>query len=141
MRVTINTVAVGGVLAFLAYKAFRFFYWDRKPEMVTPQGLPVPMSVGKERSFHSLTRDASMFTLKTRRCAIQSGPRIFQKTGSSNGSTEAYFLSGVCSGPTCRSVNYIEDAGNAQTESCIILDGNGGEVLDFGNAATTVCNI
>ena len=89
----INTIAVGGLLVFLAYKAFRIFYWDRKPEMVTPQGLPVPMSMGKERSFHSLTRDASMFTLKTKRCAIQSGPRIFQKSGFSNGVVEAYFLS------------------------------------------------
>lgn len=141
MKWTINTVAVGAVALFLAYKAFRLFYWDRKPELVTPEGLPVPMSVGKERSFHSLTRDASMFTLKTRRCAIQSGPRIFQKSGCSNGSTEAYFLTGVCNGPVCRGGNYIEDGGNAQTESCIILDGNGGEVLDFGNAATTVCNV
>ena len=141
MRLTINTIAVGTVGLFLAYKTFRIFYWNRKPEMVTPEGLPVPMSVGKERSFHSLTRDASMFTLKTRRTAIQSGPRVFQKSGFTNGVVEAYFLSGISPGRPCSDVDYIEDAGNAQTESCVILDGSGGDSLDFGNAATTVCNV
>lgn len=138
---SINLLAIGVLSIFLAYKAFRQFYWD-KPELVTPSGMPVAMSVGKQRSFHSMTRDASMYTLATRRLAVQNNPTpTFQKSGFTNGVVEAFFLTGLCDVPCCRVPDYIADAGNAQTEACIILDGNGGDVLDFGNANTTVCNV
>ena len=136
---------MGAVALFFAYKAFRHFYWD-KAEMVTPEGLPVPLSVGKERSFHSLTRDASMYTLATRRRAIQGGivcnPGVtFQKSGFTNGVVEAYFLTGICEG-SCGVKNAIEDAGHARTEeACNIIDANGGEILDFGGAGTTICEV
>jgi hypothetical protein len=144
MQLSINAWALGAVALFFAYKAFRHFYWD-KPEMITSEGLPVPMSVGKQRSFHSLTRDASMYTEARRRRAIQGGTICndtvnFQKTGFTNGVVEAYFLTGICEG-ACAPRNVVEDGGTAQTEVCAIIDGNGGDVLDFGNAATTICDI
>ena len=143
MRVTINTIAVGVAGLLLAYKAFRIFYWDRKPEMITPNGLPVSMSVGKERSFHSKTRDASMYTLATRRGAIKSGSRIFQKSGFTNGVVEAFFITTPYTvAVPCKDTNYIESGGNALTEEdCTIIDANDGELLEFGNANTTICNV
>jgi hypothetical protein len=144
MQLSINAWALGAAVLFLAYKAFRHFYWD-KPEMVTPEGLPVPMSVGKQRSFHSLTRDASMYTEARRRLAIINNyDKKFQKTGFTNGVIEAFFLTGLCDRPCvlCKDIDYVEDGGNADTEeSCNIIDGMGEEILDFGNADTTICDI
>lgn len=145
MQLSINAWALGGLVFFLAYKALRHFYWD-KPELVTQEGLPVPMSVGKQRSFHSLTRDASMYTLATRRKAVLNNPNgTFEKTGFTNGVIEAFFLTGICDVPCvrCKDTNYLEDGGNALTnETCNVIDaGANGEVLDFGNANTTICNV
>lgn len=114
--------------------------------MVTREGLPVPMSVGKERSFHSLTRDAGLYTeARRRRAIVRNRPGIFQKTGFTNGVVEAFFLTGLCDVPceVCRPENIVEDAGNALTnETCRIIDaGDSGEILDFGNANTTNCDI
>ena len=143
MQLSINAWALGAVALFLAYKAFRHFYWD-KAELVTPEGLPVPLSVGKERSFHSLTRDASMYTEARRRRAILRNPTPkFQKSGFTNGVVEAFFLTGICDRPCirCKNIDYVEDAGNAWTEElCNILDANGGELLDFGNAGSAFCD-
>lgn len=97
MELSINAWALGGLVVFLMYKAFRHFYWD-KPELVTSEGLPVPLSVGKQRSFHSLTRDAGLFIEAQRRKAIQKNHEgTFQKTGFTNGVVEAFFLSGISS--------------------------------------------
>jgi hypothetical protein len=123
------------------------------PPPPNPNNLPwVPISTGKERSFVSKTRDAGMYTENLRRVAVISGycgsggsggTGMPKYKGSTNGSLEFYFLSGLCpvrpSGPVCPPEFEIEDGGNANTESCVIIDENVGELIDLGNANTNVC--
>ena len=119
------------------------------PPPPNPDNLPwVPISTGKERSFVSKTRDAGMYTENLRRVAVISGncggAGMPKYKGSTNGSLEFYFLSGLCPvrpGGSCPPDGEleIEDGGNANTESCVIIDENGGELVDLGNANTNVC--
>lgn len=65
--VNINTLSMGGVIIFLLYKGFAN---RRKPELRTPAGLPVPIGVGRDRSFVNQTGDAGAYTDQLRRRAL-----------------------------------------------------------------------
>ena len=109
-----------------------------------------PLAVGKERSFSS-GRDASMFTQQVRRQAIVNAhygsPHYVLREGThtsgfTNGVLELS-LTAVCEKICAAAAAVCEpilDGGNATTEYCEVLDGNGGgTVLDAGNAQTVVC--
>lgn len=139
----INTGVVGLLLLFIGYHIS--LAWWPQPQTTLPGGLPVPMSVGKTKTYTSLTRDAGMFTEKSRRCAIINGRNTsFNYKGSTNGSLETFFISGVCGiAPIiCPTIYEIEDGGNATTDTCNIVDGEAsGELIDGGNAGTNVCDL
>jgi len=113
---------------------------------------PPPLSVGKQRSFSS-GRDASMFTQQVRRQAVVNGfygsPNLVLResnhtSGFTNGVVEIYSITGLCQ-RVCAAVvdavcSPVLDGGNAATENCEVLDGNGGAVvLDAGSSQTVVC--
>lgn len=146
---TINTLFIG--LLFLIIGSGVTSYWLTKTDQYeAPTGvLPVPIQVGKNRIIVSKTGDASMQTEYRRRRAIigsnscGTSPK-FSHSGSTNGSLETFFLSSMC--PTfikeavgaCTS---IFDGGNANSEFCSVLDGNGGSIIvDGGYADTNVCS-
>jgi hypothetical protein len=138
----INLVLIGlMVVAVGLHLSHAFFSLDKPP----PSQLPwVPISVGKQRSFHSQTRDASLYTQTARRLAIINGGYSHTDKGSSNGSLEYYFLTALCPArPVVCPVyiNEVEDGGNANTESCVVFDENEGDLVDFGNADTNVCPV
>lgn len=56
--VNINTLSIGGVLIFILYKTLQN---RQKPELRTREGLPVPIGVGRERSFVNKTGDAGLY--------------------------------------------------------------------------------
>ena len=139
----INTGMAGLLLLFIGYHLA--LAWWPQPQTELPGGLPLPVSTGKSRSFVSMTRDAGMFTEKSRRCAISNGRNTtFSYKGSTNGSLETFFITGVCGigkAIICPTVYSIEDGGNATTDTCNIVDGGGGELIDGGNAGTNVCDV
>jgi hypothetical protein len=139
----INTGMIGILLLFVGYHVA--LAWWPQPQTELPGGLPLPVMVGKSRSFVSMTRDAGMFTEKSRRCAIINGRNTaFGYKGSTNGSLETFFISGVCGvAPIiCPTVLEIEDGGNATTDTCNIVDGEAsGELIDGGNAGANVCDV
>jgi hypothetical protein len=129
-----------------ALVAITLFYGERssvpqKFEQDLPQ-LLVPQSTGKERQIVSMTRDASMFTERSRRTAIMavhscngstSKPiRESNKTaGFTNGVVEAYMLSSICNiapveqpvvPPIC--ITTIYDGGFPYDDFQDILDGD-----------------
>lgn len=134
------------VIAVGIHITHAYFSLDAPP----PSKLPwVPISVGKQRSFHSQTRDAGLYTQTTRRLAVINGGCAgglhFNDKSSTNGSLEYYQLTGLC---PVRNVAIcppyipeVEDGGNANTESCVVFDENSGELIDFGNADTNVCPV
>lgn len=144
----INLVLIGlMVVAVGLHVSHAIFSMDKPP----PSQLPwVPISTGKERSFHSQTRDASMYTQTARRLAVINGSCAgggfqFNNKSSTNGYLEYYELSGLCPArPIVVCPPYIpevEDGGNANTESCVVFDENSGDLVDFGNADTNVCAV
>lgn len=135
----INAIVLGLMAAALLLFAYQASATGDKP----PTDLPwVPIQVGKTRSFHSQTRDASMYTERTRRTAIISNPNLVVGNKSSgNGSLEWNFLTGICVCPPRKRcfVNELVDGGYYDADSCNVLDGMGDEVADFGNAFTESC--
>jgi hypothetical protein len=140
--------------ALMALVMMNLVYQSHLNAPLAPQihTFPPPISTGKERSFSS-GRDASMFTQQVRRQAIVNAhygsPNVVLResnhtSGFTNGVVEIYSLSGVCQ-RICAAVveavcNPVLDGGNADSENCEILDGNGGGVvLDAGNSQTVVC--
>lgn len=110
-----------------------------------------PISVGKQRSFSSGNSDASMFIQQQRRRAIVNAhygsPHYVLREGThtsgfTNGVLELS-LTAVCEKICAAAAAVCEpilDGGNATTEYCEVLDGNGGDVvLDGGNVQTVVC--
>jgi len=130
------------VLGLMAFAILLYTIQSSTSETI-PTDLPwVPIQAGKTRSFHSQTRDASMYTERMRRTAIISNPdlRVGYK-GSTNGSMEWNFLTGICVCPPrkiCR-VNELVDGGYYDEDTCNVLDGMGSELADFGNAFTDTC--
>lgn len=140
----LNAIALG----LLALAILLHVYSVSQSEPKAPTELPwVPIQAGKTRSFHSQTRDASMYTERMRRTAIISNPDLVVGNKSSgNGSLEWNFLTGICVCPprkqvVCPPPEYIADAGNATSDVCDIIDGSGSEVLDFGDSSANVCDV
>jgi hypothetical protein len=134
------------VIAVGIHLTHAYFSLDKPP----PSQLPwVPISVGKQRSFHSQTRDAGLYTQTARRLAVINGScgrsGGMKDKSSTNGSLEYYFLSALCPArPNVVCPPYIpevEDGGNANTESCVVFDENSGDLVDFGNADTNICPV
>ena len=139
----LNAIAIGLIALVALYHAYTLYMNRDAPP---PSPLPVPVQTHKSRSFHSQTRDAGLFTEGVRRKAIIGNPTLkVGHKGSTNGSLEWNFLTGLCSGCVRGTFcalppEYIADAGNATSEVCDILDGSGEEILDFGDSGTNVCS-
>lgn len=109
-----------------------------------PSKLPwVPIDVNKPRSFVNKTSDAGMFIERTRRVAIIGNPSgSVSYKGSTNGSLEWNFLTGICICPPRKivcEVDSLVDGGYYDADVCNVLDGMGSELADFGNAFTETC--
>ena len=146
----INTIFLSLLGVFIGYTILNYYLTAVDIYKPPIGALPVPIQVGRSKIYVSKDRDASMSTEIIRRraiigsnsCAIH--PK-FGYSGSTNGSLETFFISGLC--PTfvkegvqkiCTSVF---DGGNAESDYCEILDGNGGDVIvDGGYADTNVCS-
>lgn len=146
----INYVLMGLMAIALALHATHAFLNRDRP----PSELPwVPIQVGKTRSFHSQTRDAGLYTEATRRKAIIGNPTLHPSyKGSTNGSLEWNFLTGICVCPPrgfqCPAdpTQVIWDANGAEPEICDIVDAGGAfggyEAVDMGGAADgNVCEV
>ena len=147
----INTIFLSLLGLFISYNLVSYYLTAKDVSQPPIGALPVPIEVGRSKIYVSKERDASMATeTKRRRVIIGSNscathPKFSYK-GSTNGSLETFFISGLC--PTfikegvqkvCTS---IFDGGNADSEFCYIVDGNGDEiVIDGGYADTNVCDI
>jgi hypothetical protein len=143
-------IIVGGLLAvalsLLVTNAF--FNLDKPP----PSELPwVPIDVRKSRSFHSQTRDAGLYIESQRRRAIISNPDLkVGYKGSTNGSLEWNFLTGICVCPprpkVCTTeIPVIWSDGDANDEICDNVDAGGAfgmyDIIDFGGAGANVCDV
>lgn len=143
-----------GILGLLAvvlglHVTYAYFSMDNPPPA---HPLLVPIQVGKTKTYVSQTRDAGMFIEKSRRCAIinsgRGGATQFKQKGSTNGSLEYYFLTGVCPGrpvavcPTDPQA-VVWSSGDADDVICDIVDAGGAfggyEVVDGGGAFGNVC--
>lgn len=143
----INAIVLGlmSLLAgFYAWKAYFHVEGSEAPSM-----LPwVPIDVRKNKVYVSQTRDAGMFTERSRRLAVLTNqPGTFSYKGSTNGYLE-YALTALCVCPAniCPPApNVVWDGGNAESEVCDIVDGGDAyteaDVVDFGNAMTNVCEV
>ncbi len=143
----INYIVLGLMTLVLGLHFTNAFFNSDKPP---PSELPwVPIQVGKTRSFHSQTRDAGLYIESIRRMAIIKNPTLHPSyKGSTNGSLEWNFLTGIC---TCPPRNVcptdpeavVWDADGAQPEICDIVDAGGAfggyETIDMGGAGENVC--
>lgn len=141
----INALVGGLLLLGLGYMAYQAL--TVPVDAPAPNFLPfVPIDVRKTKVYVSPTKDASMYTERARRTAIISNPRgVYGSKDSTNGSLEWNFLTSVCVCPArnpivCPPPEFIADAGNATSEVCDILDGQGTDVLDFGDSGANVCD-
>lgn len=146
----INYLFGGLLLAALGYfVAQAYFYADAPP----PSALPwVPIDVRKTKVYVSQTRDAGMYTERSRRVAVIGNRQgSFGYKGSDNGYLDA-FLTAICVCPVAPPVpicppapNVVWDGGNASSDICDIVDGGNAQseydVVDFGNAGTNVCDV
>lgn len=146
---TINTLFLSLLGLFIGYNVLNYYLTPTNVYQPPIGALPVPIQAGKSKIYVSKERDASMATeMRRRRAVIGSNscavhPK-FGYSGSTNGSLETFFISGLC--PTFIKDNVqkictsIFDGGNAESEFCSIVDGNGGDVIiDGGYADTNVC--
>lgn len=146
----INYIVGGLLLATLGYfMTYAYFHSDKPPPSMLPW---VPIDVRRSKVYVSKTRDASMYTERSRRAAIISNrPQTFSFKGFTNGVVE-YYLTGILASPflpgppPCPPApDVIWDGGNASSEVCDIVDGGNAQseydVIDFGNAETNVCDV
>lgn len=143
MKFNINVIVVLLLTAIVGMYTWKSFF--RKDDSA-PSQLPwVPIDVNKPRSFVNQTRDAGMYTERARRTAIISNPQPFYGfKGSTNGYLEGS-LTGICicppRGPVCPPDAYVvDDGGNATSDICDYIDGNGDEVFDGGGAGPNACD-
>ncbi len=148
MVFSINTLFLSLLGLFIGYNVLNYYLTPTNVYEIPIGALPVPIEVGKSKVYVSKDRDASMRTEYYRRRAIigsNSGPiKKFSYSGSTNGTLETFFLSSIW--PT--GVPYVPqvctsifDGGNADSEFCYVLDGNGGDIIvDGGYADTNVCS-
>lgn len=143
----INVIVLGlmSLLAgFYAWKAYFHVGGSEAPSM-----LPwVPIDVRKNKVYVSQTRDASMFTERSRRLAVltNKGGSVSYK-GSTNGYLE-YALSAICycPGGVCPPApNVVWSSGDADDEICDIVDAGGAlgmyDEIDFGGAEANDCDV
>jgi|Laugresp1bdmlbsn_1035097.scaffolds.fasta_scaffold47096_1 hypothetical protein len=137
----INTGVIG---IFIVLTTWAYFSHNPETIKINPLNLPwVPIDVRKNKVYVSMTKDASMFTERSRRVAIIGGPRRVGYKDSTNGYLEAG-LTSLCVCPTgrCPVHDDIYDAdGATPLEDVCVLDGNGNEIIDAGNADTVVCGV
>jgi hypothetical protein len=140
----LNAIALGLLALLVLYHSYTLFLNRDAPP---PSPLPVPVQTHKSRSFHSQTRDAGLFTETVRRKAIIGNPTLtVGHKGSTNGSLEWNFLTGICTGcvrgkpDVCPPPEFIADAGNSGSNVCDIIDGSGVEILDFGDSGVNICD-
>ncbi len=143
----INIIFLSLLGLFIGYNVINYYLTSKDPYEIPTGVLPVPLQEGKSKLYVSKTGDASMRTESNRRRAIigsNSGSvKKFGYKDSTNGSLETFFLSSIwptlpSAVPLCTSVF---EGGNAESDFCYVLDGNGEYVLvDGGYADTTVCS-
>lgn len=155
MKFNINVIVVLLLTTIVGMYSWKAFF--RKDDEA-PSQLPwVPIDVNKPRSFVNQTRDAGMFIEKTRRCTIinsgRGGATSFKQKGSTNGSLEYYFLTGVCPGrplpvgPICPPdpEGVVWSNGDANDEICDNVDAGGAfgmyDAVDFGGAGGNDCDV
>ena len=151
----INVLVIALLTTVIGLYSWRAFLHQNEPP---PSQLPwVPIDANKHRSFVNKTSDAGMFIERTRRCTIinsgRGGATSFKQKGSTNGSLEYYFLTGVCPGrplpvgPICPPYpeNVIWSNGDADDEICDNIDAGGAfggyDVVDFGGAVGNDCDV
>jgi len=121
-----------------------FFTWKSyfRVDDTAPSLLPwVPIDVRKNKVYVSQTRDAGMFTERSRRLAVLTNTGgQFSSKGSTNGYMDSS-LTGICfcPRPLCPATYELDDGGYYDTEVCNVLDGMGSDLADFGNAFTESC--
>lgn len=146
----INVIVLTLLAAVIGMYTWKAFFNLDKPVQIG--SLPLPIQVGKSRSFVNQTRDAGMFTERTRRAAIISNrdPVFISSNGSTNGSLEWYFLSSILVAPPkplCPSEpeKVVWSNGDADDEICDIVDAGGAfgayELLDLGGAGGNDCDV
>lgn len=139
----INVIVMALLTAIIGLYSWKAFLHQDEPP---PSQLPwVPIDANKPRSFVNKTSDAGMFTERARRTAIISNPQPFYSfKGSTNGSLESNFLTSVCVCPPrkviCPEICVVDDAGNARSDVCDYIDGNGTDTFDGGNAGANCCD-
>lgn len=147
----INFIAMGILALILGGYAWKAYM----APVDTPMSnfLPfVPIDVRKNKVYVSQTRDAGMFIERQRRTAIIRNPTLKPSyMGSTNGSIEWNFLTGICVCPNrliyCPAdpEPVIWDANGADPEICDIVDAGGAggvyDTVDLGGAAGNVCEV
>jgi len=139
-------------LLAIALLTHTYFAYTMVSQNKIPSELPwVPIQVGKTKVYTNQTRDAGMYIERQRRTAIiQNASGKVGYKGSTNGSLEWNFLTGICvcppRGPVCPPApNVIWSDGDADDEICDIVDAGGAfggyDVIDFGGADTNDCAI
>ena len=143
----IVVVLLGSLIGFYSWKSFF------RKEDFTPTELPwTQISTSKSRvNFRS--NDISSYIERVRRTAITKNPTpVYTYKGSTNGSLEYYFISGVVTGgrplpdicpPEPETV--ILSNGDATDEVCDVVDAGGAfggyDVIDTGGAFGNVCDV
>lgn len=153
---SINTLFLSLFGLFIGYNVLKYYTTPTNVYQPPIGNLPVPIEVGRSKIYVSKERDASMATEIKRRRAIIGGNSCalspkFGYSGSTNGSLETFFISGLC--PTfvkdsIQTICTLYDGGDAEIESQNILEGGNADnnsqavEIDLGNAnTTTVCFI
>ncbi len=146
----INAIVLLLMASVVGFYTWRAFLHKDDP---LPSGLPwVPIDANKHRSFVSMTRDAGMYTERTRRTAIISNPNAnYGYKGSTNGSLEWNFLTSICVCPprgeaVCPPApNVVWSDGDAGDEICDGVDAGGAfggyDAVDFGGAGGNDCDV
>ncbi len=137
---------LGVMILWMSVRAFLRVEEGKEPDM-----LPwVPIDVRKSKVYVSKTKDAGMYIERQRRTAIISNPDLKPSyKASTNGSLE-YFLTSICVCPPKQVCPPNPDPviwsnGDADDEICDTIDAGGAfggyEVVDFGGAGATICDV
>ena len=145
----INAIVMWLMVSIIGLYTWRAYLHMEDPP---PSTLPwVPIDANKPRSFVNQTRDAGMYVEQQRRVALIRNPsgNVGYK-GSTNGSLEWNFLTGICVCPPRNPIcpvppPVIWSDGGAADEICDNVDAGGAfgmyDIEDFGGAAGNVCDV
>lgn len=103
-----------------------WYYALERPESPSYSAMTPPIQVGRTRPYQARSMDASSWTTAQRRRAVIAGPFTWGHKGSTNGSLEKFFMTGICvcpfKGKVCNIHTY--DGGGADaSDSWDIWDG------------------